>query len=213
MLPGQRTIDISICAGNLLSLAGSWPLFPLLLVCAGSISILAAWPGKATNGWIRLGVFSGVVLSVEYWIVFVVAAVGADSWPSVLVALPTSLIVSGSMSGIIVVGGWFVGISVMMAARLLRVSIGCAASAAILLAMLTVLANPYLIWFFAVVCLLCSTPWAAAAYVSAAFWLVRGRKGRPLQYTLWQLLAAMTWLAVHFAAWRTAIVMVLARMN
>ena len=48
--------------------------------------------------------------------------------------------------------------------------------------------------------------------LSAAIWLIRAEREEAFQFTLWQLLAATTWLAVHFAAWRTAILMMLERM-
>ena len=77
---GHRSQSLSGYAGLLLSLDGSLPLMPLLLICMGSIIVLALRPEDAENGWVRLGVFSGVVLSLEYWFIFQVAISNENAW-------------------------------------------------------------------------------------------------------------------------------------
>ena len=76
--------SLSGWAMRLLSRGVSLPLFPLLLICMASLVSLACRPAEvAEDGWVRLGIFSGVVLSMEYWLIFQTAlsdARGADQW-------------------------------------------------------------------------------------------------------------------------------------
>jgi len=195
-------------AGLLLSLAGSLPLVPLLLICMGSITTLALRPGYVRNGWVQLGIFSGVILSLEYWAVFQVAlsrADGTSPWPVAVYGC-----VWGAIWSVLAVAiAWFGGRILVNTASVNPSVAGASAILLTVLVLIVILTLPYSVIILVALCLLCSTPWAVAAYLSAAIWLVRRRKRAFLQYTLWQLLVATTWLAVHFAAWRSAILLVL----
>jgi hypothetical protein len=198
-------------AGSLLYFGGWLPLLPLLLICMGSIVALAVEPDYlASNGWVRLGVCSGVVLSLEYWLIFQIALSGNNSWWS----MPASIVWGAMWSVAAVVIAWGLARTVASAINMARDgSYGCALAILLPFACFIICFVPYSVMAIAVLCLLCAIPWAVAAYVSAAVWLFRRRHGKALQFTLWQLLAAMTWLAIHFAAWRTAILMVLGRLK
>ena len=193
--PSWQSGNVEDYAALLLSHEASLPLYPLLLGCMTSLSLLSAQPARfAKSRWVWLGIFSGVVLAVEYWLVFqaTMGATGTGTW------FPKRYLQTVPLSAIIIAVPWFGGRLLIYGLSLLPAN-GRMVVVAGLLVLMPV-AFPYL----AVLCLFCSTPWAVAAYGSAAVWLVRQRKAPYLRYTLAQLLAAVTWLAVNFAAWRTA---------
>jgi hypothetical protein len=193
----------------LLSREVALPLYPLLLICMASLALLAWRPAEyAANGWVRLGIVSGVVLSMEYWFVFQAAMSGANGdspwWSAGFECLWGAL-----WSGFAVLMGWFLlRTFVNVASVNWRVAIP-SAFVLIVLALIVLVSLPWSIVFAGFLCLLFSTPWAVAVYVSAAVWLVRRRKRGVLQFTLWQLMVATTWLALHFAAWRMAVLIML----
>ena len=193
--PSWQSGNVEDYAALLLSHEASLPLYPLLLGCMTSLSLLSAQPARfAKSRWVWLGIFSGVVLAVEYWLVFqaTMGVTGTGTW------FPKRYLQTVPLSAIIIAVPWFGGRLLIYGLSLLPAN-GRMVVVAGLLVLMPV-AFPYL----AVLCLFCSTPWAVAAYGSAAVWLVRQRKSPYLRYTLAQLLAAVTWLAVNFAAWRTA---------
>ena len=52
----------------------SAPLYPFLLYCMTSMVLLFANPARfRENAWVRFGIFSGVLLAAEYWVLFQVA--------------------------------------------------------------------------------------------------------------------------------------------
>jgi hypothetical protein len=190
----------------------SLPMYPFLLFSMSSLAPLIARPVHfAKSRWIWLGIFSGVILSIEYWIVFVLAVNDtASGW-----GRSEHYVVALGLSAVAVAVPWVACLLVVLAFRwlgrateksqsLLTVVLVIALGLAFIVLIISL---PYL----AVLSLLCSTPWAVAAYASAAIWLVRHRGAPYFRYTLAQLLVAVTALAANFAAWRTAYQIMLAK--
>ena len=166
-----------------------------------SLGLLTAVPDRfAENRWVRLGIYFGVVLSIEYWLLFL----AADPYPGTARSFPWMYLQGVFLSGIAVAAPWLVCLLIICSKRL---STHVQVFAVAVLIIVAVLGFP----FAAVLCLLCSTPWAVACYGSAAIWLVRRRRDLHFRCTLAQLLSAITWLAVNFAAWRTAYQLMLAK--
>jgi hypothetical protein len=199
--PSWQSGSVGAYAKLLMSHEASLPLYPLLLYSMGCLAMLTGRPAHyAKSGWIWLGVFSGVVIAVEYWSLFVAASTNESA------QLPLSYALALFLSGFAVAVPWFAARVVVFAVvqlaephksglvMLVQIAV------AIGLVILILFGFPYV----AVLCLFCSTPWAVVAYGSAAIWLIM-RRGTPyFRYTLAQLLTAMTALAANFAAWRTA---------
>ncbi len=147
------------------------------------------------------------MLSIEYWLVFVAAMNDtANGWGH-----SEHYIVAFFLSAIAVAVSWF-GCRLMVFVILLldrpkrnALLTTVLAVALVALAVTVIFSLPYV----AILCLVCSTPWAVAAYGSAAVWLVRQRGAPYFRYTLAQLFAATTALAANFAAWRTAYMIML----
>jgi hypothetical protein len=198
--PIWQSGEVEDYAALLMSHEASLPLYPLLVGSMIGLAFLAVQPARfAKNGWVRLGIFSGVVLAVEYWFVFQ-AAMGdmVGMWFAKLFA---ALFLSALAIAVPYSGGRVIifGIS--------RLSPTFKVVAVAVLGIILLMSFPYA----AILSLFCSTPWALAAYGSAAVWLIRRRKPPYLRYTLAQLLTAVTLLAVNFAAWRTAFQLVLVK--
>jgi hypothetical protein len=198
--------SLAQCAAALLAPEVSLPVYPLLVPCLVGLALLALWPDRyANNGWVQLGVFSGFVLSQEYWFVFQVAASETGTWE----ALPPRMALEVVLSLLAVFAPWYVARIVMFISKLLDTVTNGAGGSIICLLMLISL--PVTIVVLIPLWLFCSTTWAVAAYATAAIWVVRHRQSKLFQFSLWQLFATMTWFAVDFAAWRTATLIMLER--
>ena len=195
---GVQANELSGYAELLLSHEASLPLYPLLLGCMVSMALLAWRPARfAENGWVCAGIFSGTVLTLEYWAVFQVALSDASlerGW----LWFAGQCILRVFASAIAVAIPWFGVRLILYAAARMSLRGRIIALPILIVGAVVTLMGP------AILCLLCSTPWAVAAYGSAAVWLIRRRKEPFLRFGLWQLLSATSWLAVNFAAWRTA---------
>ena len=186
--PDWQSGNSSAYAQLLLSHWESLPLYPFLLYSMVSMVLLFANPARfRENAWVRFGIFSGVLVAAEYWLIFQVALNGPD-------------LEQVALSVLAVVLPWgLLWILKLLARRYPQPVVGGA------LVLLGLVAIPFLfvpgIPIF--VCLWCSTPWALAAYVATSFHLLRGSK-TPLRFSLAQLLGAVSWFAAHCGAWRLA---------
>ena len=200
--PAWQSGRVKDYAALLMSHQASLPLYPILIGSVVSLALLALRPARfAKNGWVWLGILGGVVLAVEYWLLFQAAMgdLGTRWW------LPKRCFLALFLSAIAVAVPWFGGAWIIWGIGRLSTKYKVAAITALGLILLIGLPNA------AVLSLICSTPWAVAAYGSAAVWLVRQRKTPYLRFTLAQLLAAVTWLSVNFALWRTAFQLMLVK--
>lgn len=170
----------------ILSHAGSMPLYPFLLFSTISMALLFLYPEKfRENTFVRFGIFSGVLVAAEFWLVFQVAQF--DSGP-----LEVFLSV---ISGFLPWGIWkFLG---LFGEYRIWIVVGS----------LTLLA-PFTVPAGIVVCLWCSTPWALASYLSTSLRLIRGGNAR-FSFSLAQLLGFVTWFAAHCSAWRLSYIVML----
>jgi hypothetical protein len=140
------------------------------------------------NIWVRFGIFSGVLLAAEFWLVFQ-AAMG----------VPILLqVVLSSLAALLPWGLWrFLGLF-----RKYREGI---VVGIIILLGIALAANPVIaLLFFA----WCSTPWALASYLCVSFRLIRGSDAR-LRFSLAQLLGSVSWFAAHCGAWRLSFILML----
>ena len=186
--PDWQSGSSSAYAQLLLARSESLPLYPFLLYSMTSMVLLFANPARfRENGWVRFGIFSGVLVAAEYWLIFQVAFNASIVWQVVLSALAVVL-----PWGLWRIVGWL--------GR--KYPQGIVGAVLVLLGLLTLplLLVPGIPIF---VCLWCSTPWALAAYAAASCHLLRGSK-TPLRVSLAQRLGAVSWFAAHCGAWRLA---------
>ena len=184
MVPDWQSGRLDAYARLLLSHKASVPLYPFLLYCMICMTLLYVKPARFRgNAWVRFGIFSGVIVAAEYWVVFQAAA---DDQPAVEWAFISAL------AAIVPWGAW--KILGLVFGRYRKAVTGVVAIA---LAVFCI-AMPGAPIFF---CLWCSTPWALASYAATSYYLIRG-SGSGLRFSLAQLLGFVTWFAAHCGAWR-----------
>ena len=167
----------------------SAPLYPFLLYCMTSMVLLFANPARfRENAWVRFGIFSGVLVAAEYWVLFQVAFGISMIWQ----------VLGSALAAFLPWGTWqFSGLLF----RERRVWI--LGGASVFLLAFAAVFPPVII-----IPLWCSTPWALAAYVATSFRLIRGSETR-FRFSLAQLLGFVSWFAAHCSAWRLSYVLML----
>jgi len=181
--PDWQSGNLDAYAQLLLSHTASIPLYPFLLYSMSSMVLLSANPARfQENAFVRLGVFSGVLVAAEYWLVFQFAMSGPFIAQVILSALAAFLpwgiwrifrLLHGKYRE------WMIGIAIIVLFLLAAASFPVAVFA----------------------CLWCSTPWALAAYFITSFYLICGSTAK-LRFSLAQLLGFVSWFAAHCGAWR-----------
>jgi hypothetical protein len=186
--PDWQSGRASDYAKLLLSHSGLAPIYPFLLYCMACMTMLFIKPDKFREfAWVRFGIYSGVVVAAEYWLLFDIAMSPRPTyWLSLLsvlvVILPWPLwsllgFLFGKRRGEIVFALGIVGLM-----------LGCVIA-------------PGGFGVIIIGCLACSTPLAFSAYLITSIYLIRHEQDR-FRFTLAQLLAIVTWFAAHCAAWR-----------
>jgi hypothetical protein len=185
--PEWQSGNLSDYAALLLSHKGSAPMYPFLLYCMTCLW-LAVWrPSRfADQFWVRMGVYFGVLVAAEYWLLFQFALPGDGG----TVAGQT---IVAAVGGLVAWAIWRFWASLggsdhsTLDFVLRMILIGCG-----------LLGSPWL----ALVSLWCATPWALAAYLVVAIGLLRQRGDSRLRFSLAQLFGLVGVLAAHLAAWR-----------
>ncbi len=192
--PDWQSGKASAYAQLLLSHKPSASLYPFLLYCMICMLLLFARPARfRANVWVRWGIFSGVLVAAEFWLVFQAAMDGPGIvWQVILSALAAVL-------------PW--GIWKLLGLLFGRYCNWIVAGAVVLVAPLVVVI-PQILGVAIIICLWCSTPWALASYLVASFRLLRGSEAR-WRFSLAQLLAVVTWFAAHCGAWRLSFIWML----
>ncbi len=184
------------------------PLYPFLLYNMTCITLLVCNPGRFVKSFVvRLGVYTGVLLALQYSLVFVIAL--GDTGPE-------ELLTAGLCSLLAVVVPWAVGWLIVFLFRKFG------AVLLILIALLTGL-GVILVWVLTeseiddvlvpmvfipcVLCLLCAAPWATAAYGAMAVYALRNSGVKRLRFSLGRLMGIVTWLAAFLGAWRTSVLL------
>jgi len=203
-------------ASRLMSHAGMAPLYPFLLH-----SMVAFWlvtlRAKAHRGRVvvRTGIYAGVILAFEYWVLFV-AAVSECRSPAVLVknaflfaagiGVVTSIL-AGLRWGVSRLGENFLPwiIFIIGAGCMVATVAGAIWPQQTLALVALLIVGPFIGALF------CATTWCLMAYSVAAVRLWRWRRESTdgKHFSLAQLLVVVGWFAAHCAAWRLAVQLVL----
>ncbi len=173
-----------------LSHKGSLPFYPLLFYCIASMGLVVYRPQRfVRNALLRFGIYSGVVVSIGFFAVFSMTfshAFNSRFWESYLFWAVLCTIVFGVIL--------FFGSKSDTVAAL-----------SYLLIFLCIGAFPISIGFS----LFFATPWAVASYATMSFFILRHRRKKGFQFSLAQLLGAVTWFGGYCAAWKVAYLNVL----
>ncbi len=166
------------------------PLYPFLLFSMISMVLLFANPARfRENALVRFGIYSGVLLAAEYWLVFQ-AAIGGSS-----MVLPAIL---SAITAFILWGVW------KFLRFLFLMNPGWTVGGTFALLLVSVMVGSWIVIPIAILaCLWCATPWALASYLMVSFRLTGGREAR-FRFSLAQLLGFVSWFAAHCGAWRVS---------
>jgi hypothetical protein len=196
--PEWRSGGLDAYAQILLWHVPSLPLYWFLLYSMVSMGLVVLRPGRFdNNAFIRFGVFSGVLVAAEYWVVFQVAV--CDGPGLVLVCMLSVLAV-------------LVPAGILWLDTLLIRKYGYAYVSIALLIVVVLLGPSYRGAGFLVaptICLACSTSWALAAYAFVSARLIWAAPPPRFRFSLAQLLGATTWFAAHCGAWRASCLLML----
>jgi hypothetical protein len=201
----------------------SLPFYPFLLYSMTCMTLLAFGPGRFVKTFVvRFGVYTGVLLAVQYWLIFVCTFAGGDN------PLPLAFVELFSF-GVVAIP-WTVGWLIVMLSRKSRLF---GKFAAVLAAVLAGLYGLCLVGTVVLsgdlsrdpggvgralfrgclgpsfVGLCCATPWAVASYSAMAIYAARHSRVKRLQFSLAQLLGVVTWLAAFLGAWRISVLWLL----
>jgi hypothetical protein len=186
--PDWQSGSLSDYAMLLLTPRASEPLYPFLLYSVTCMTLLFAQPTRFRRYFlVRFGIFTGLLVAAEYWLILAVTTGGG-------------LIL---ISAIVVAVPWW-------ASSVAKLWINDEHRKAVADVLLGLLATVLVLVFSPqpFISLICSTPWALAAYLIVAARLVRERDDR-WRFTLAQLLGWVTWLAAHLGAWRFSFLVML----
>jgi len=172
--------------------------------------LLVFAPGRFVKSFVvRLGIYTGVLLAVQYWLVFVISLGDAGIG---------KLLAGGFYSLLAIFVPWVVGwliaflfrkfsaalVALMVPLTLLGIGLLSAATERD--------ASDFFVALVAVpcfLCLFCATPWAVACYGIMAIYAARHSGVKRFRFSLARLLAVVTWLAAFLGACRTSVLWML----
>jgi hypothetical protein len=187
------------------------PLYPFLLYNMTCLMLLAFAPGRFLKNFVvRFGVYTGVLITAQYWLIFVISLGGATV---------EGLLIGGFYSLLAIFFPWAVGWLILFLWRKFR---RFCELVAVLLALVLLLLLGIAIFcvaiesdpsgipvaLFAVPCilsLLCATPWAVTSYTIMAIYAARHSGVKRMRFSLARLMGVVTWLAAFLGAWRSSV--------
>ncbi len=208
--PHWQSGNLGDFAALLLSHKPSLVIYPFLLYNVTCMGMLIVRRDRSSEFFVvRFGIYTGVVLALQYWVIFSLAFPGDQS-------VAGCLFITGLGAAIFAVTAWIVlmvVISVISAVRKINskwlcVFIGLAVFIELFVRVLfdesifSMLAG---VGFFC--SLMCSPALTLGAYAFMSWSLIRHSPTWRFRFTLAQLMILLTWAAVYMAAWRTAVVL------
>jgi hypothetical protein len=176
-------------------------LCPFLLYAMVSMCFVVFWRGRCdTNNFVRFGIFSGVLIAAEYCVLLLVASSdGLKPLGYVAIFLATAFVV------LVPMGILWLDTRLVRKCGVANISF----TLALVIGALGLLTGGRAFFWVVFPCLLCSAPWAIAAYMFVSIRLIWASQPPRFRFSLAQLLAVTTWFAAHCAAWRCAVLLML----
>lgn len=180
----------------LLKVKPSLPFYPFLLYCMVCMTAMAIAPWRYSQWFsIRLGIYTGVILAIQYYILL--GFILSKEFGLISVTIFAVL-----LFGCAWLIKWF---SFDAKPRSLLFFLSFLMDLGMIVLLLTCFPLFYL--FFNP--MLCSTTWAVIAYVMLSWRLLRRNKKDSWQFSLAQLFIFISWLAAYFSAWRISVTLML----
>ncbi len=213
--PTWQSGNLDAYAKLLLARGPCVALYPFLLYNMTCMTLLIFAPERFLKKFIvRLGIYTGVLLAVQYWVLFAIALTDGTHVAAFVFGLAATAFCSALAATI----AWGLVAVIYALARAFGWKLLWAV--AVLLPVGVALesmmwAHPRHSLFLGFlgsgcfVCLFCATPWAVMAYTEMAIYVSRRSGVRRLRFSLAQLLGVITWLAAYLGAWRTSLIWML----
>ncbi len=184
--PSWQSGQWNAYAQLLLSHRSSLPQYPFLAYCMICLALLVVQPARFWHHpVVRFGIYTGVLVAAEHWLVFLVAT-GGDAGEIQFVVISAAAVFIP----------WLVYRILLLLERRFRLEV------AVFVAVLFVMPLAAFFHVAIFVSLWCSTAWALATYSAVSIYLLRWSGATPFRFSLAQLLSAFGWLSAHLAAWR-----------
>jgi hypothetical protein len=173
----------------LLMRRASIPWYPLLLYNVTCMTLMVADPVRFSRSFIvRFGIYSGVLVALQYWVLFGVAAgPGGNPAVSLLAWMPLSVVVVAFILGL----GWLFLYAWQKSVPLAGWIVLPFFIFGIAFVHITIIGNLYF-----------STAFALTSYTAMAFLILRYQQAERFRFSLLQLLGVFLWAGSYFGAWR-----------
>lgn len=203
--PDWQSGNLGDYAKLMLARPSCMPLYPFLLYSMVCLTLLVRDYARWSKTFlVRLGIYAGVLLALEFWVLF---AFASDGEPIVILfATGIGALLFGTLFVLVLLAVFDIARHFRFYLRFLAIG----ATVAIALELLLLLVHgmspsAYIVMGCFLGCLLLSTPLAIAAYSIVAFDLLRHQGTGRFRFSLAQLFWVITWLAAHFGAWRASV--------
>ncbi len=205
--PDWQSGNLGDFAKLLLSHKPSMPIYPFLLYNMTCMGMLIVRCDRSSEHLaVRFGIYTGVVLALQYWVILSLAIIGRQD-------VPRGLFITGLGASILAGAAWALVAIVIAVFRKANWKFLCAFIALGVLTELLVIAlsGESIALMLAAApfgwSLMCAPALTLGAYTFMTWSLIRHSPTRRLRFTLAQLMILLTWAAVYMAAWRTAVVL------
>ena len=219
---GWQSGSLDVYIGLLLGWKASSVLYPFLIYPIVSLALLVVRPVRFSKQFVvRFGIYTGVWIALQYWIIVLIGVGGEPAtWSDVVELL--ALVFYSLLAVFIPWGiGWLIHFLAKKFGRTRVWTIAAALGAVAWFVFLQFspdgrgdLGHVFFgeLEFLYGLSLVFGTPWASAAYMTMAWYLIFRLKGDGprLQFGLLRLFGVLSWLIAYFGAWRTSINIMLA---
>ncbi len=198
--PDWQSGELQAYAQLLLSRMPTLAFYPLLLYSMTSMGLLVFSSQRYQQHLlVRVGIYTGVVLALQYTLLFAAALVGSE-FIAVLMAQPIVALIYIS----IILAIWF-GIRTLLHHGYVLLTVLLIALSGLGIAF----AVEQIVGLIFLGALYCATFWALLAYGWVTIVLIRRQGGLQRQFSLRLLLGLFVWAAVYFGSWRLSILWML----
>jgi hypothetical protein len=204
--PDWQSGALSAYAELLLMRRASIPWYPLLLYNMTCMTLMGADPVHFSRSFIvRFGIYSGVLVALQYWVLFGIAA-GPGGNPAANL-LGWSVVSAIAVSVVLGVGWLLLYVWRKFGQRAVWVIVGLVGLALAIATLLSAFADlgeaPFMPFFLVMVGnLYFSTAFALTSYAAMAIIILRCRQTERFRFSLLQLLGVFLWAGWYFGAWR-----------
>ena len=205
LMPSWQSGQLGVYASLLLKAPSAVVFFPFLLYCMMSMTAMVFRPApNSKRFWVRLGIYSGVLLAFQYHLVLSISAIQLDG----------AGILFFFLAPVIAAIIWLVLYNLVLFFQGIRSNpqypkIVLLSNVFLAFLIATFVAYPTLFFILIIVPFFFATSWCILAYATMTWHLLHRHREARWQFSLAQLLAVVGWVAAYCGSWRWSINLVL----